>query len=249
MDLYYQGFEAHSPVASGTKHLTACAARFAVSMVRSIQYLDDAAKAAFLKVITIENLWALCLIFAGWMIASIIGGPVGAAVNAILLYLGVREFYDRIHEIYTPLRDWFEQAYNAKDDKDIDNAARSFAIGLANGGITVLEFVILHKLFKTTEKNLLSKFGPPEWLREIWRRTVGKRGAGKPTVPEAEPKPPEKDKAGSAVPVIAGSLQAAGVRRAAGGFPTGAIVAGGLVAAVGVTTAIVVLAASKGERR
>jgi len=247
MDLYYRGFDPSSPVTSGGKHLAACAARFAVSMIRSIQYLDDAVKAAFLKVVTIENIWALCLIFAGWMIASIIGGPVGAAVNAILLYLGVREFYDRIQEIYHPLSQWFELAYNAKDDKDMDNAARSFATGMANGGMTILEYVILHKLFKVTEKNLLSKFGPPAWLREIWNRTLGRRTKALPG--KAEPKPPDKDKAGSAVPIIAGSLQAAGARRAAAEFPTGAVVVGGLLAAVGVTATIAVVATSGGKKR
>ena len=102
MDIYYRGFDSDSPITSATKHLSSFAVRLLLSMLRSIKHLDDAAFDALMKVVSIDNLWALCIILGGWMLSALIGGPVGAAVSAILLYLGVREFYERIAEIYTP---------------------------------------------------------------------------------------------------------------------------------------------------
>ena len=59
MEIYYRGFETDSPITSGAKHITAFAARLTLSMLRSVKHLDDAAYDAFVKVVTVENLWAL----------------------------------------------------------------------------------------------------------------------------------------------------------------------------------------------
>lgn len=246
MEIYYHGFDAGSPISSGTKHITAFAARLVLSMCRSIKHLDDAAYDAFMKSVTIENIWAMCLILAGWLISSIIGGPVGAAVSAILLYLGVREFYDRIAEIYQPLKDWLLTAYHAKEDSDLETAAKHFATGLANGAITVLEFVVLHKLFRATEAKLLRRFPAPDWLRTAWERTVGERLKRRQSA--GAEKVADKDKAGGAVPVLAGALQAQGVRRAASdsGFPVLPLAAVG--AALVVSVGVVALAAKERSR-
>jgi hypothetical protein len=248
MDIYYRGFDSGSPISSATKHITAFAARLVLSICRSVKHLDDAAYDAFMKVVTVENLWAMCLILAGWVISSIIGGPIGAAVSAILLYLGVREFYDRITEIYQPLKDWLLTAYHAKEDKDLETAAQHFATGLASGAMTVLEFVVLHKLFRATEAKLLQRFAAPDWLRTTWDRTVGERMRRRQT--QSAQKVAEKDKAGGAVPVLAGALQAQGLRRAArgDGFPLLPVAAVGaaLVVSVGVVS---VALTTKGQGR
>jgi hypothetical protein len=175
--------------------------------------------------------------------------PVGAAVSAILLYLGVREFYERIAEIYTPLKDWLSTAYNAKDDKDLEKASEHFAVGLANGAITVIEFVVLHKLFKATESQLFKRFPPPDWLRTTWDRTVGERLRRRPTKSAAEKAAAEKDQAGGAVPVLAGALQTQGARRAAGSasFPVGSVVA--ISAAVALALGLTIVAATTTEEK
>ena len=249
MEIYYRGFEADSPITSGAKHITAFAARLALSMLRSVKHLDDAAYDAFVKVVTVENLWALCIILGGWMLSAIIGGPVGVAVSAILLYLGVREFYDRIAEIYTPLKEWLKTAYDAKDDSDLERAAQHFATGLAQGGMMVLEFVVLHKLFKATEGRLLKRFPPPEWMRTTWDRTVGER-LRRRSRPEPKQASGTDDKSG-AVPLLAGALQTQGARRAAAessGFPVGPVVAIGAALALSVGVVAVGLSSDRGRK-
>lgn len=249
MDIYFRGFDSDSPITSATKHLSSFAVRLLLSMLRSIKHLDDAAFDALMKVVSIDNLWALCIILGGWMLSALIGGPVGAAVSAILLYLGVREFYERIAEIYTPLKDWLSTAYNAKDDKDLEKASEHFAVGLANGAITVIEFVVLHKLFKATESQLFKRFPPPDWLRTTWDRTVGERLRRRPTKSAAEKAAAEKDQAGGAVPVLAGALQTQGARRAAGSasFPVGSVVA--ISAAVALALGLTIVAATTTEEK
>jgi hypothetical protein len=70
MDIYYRGFDSNSPISSGAKHLTACAARLLLAMLRSIQYMDDAAVEAFHEYISVDNIWLLCLMLAGWLLGG-----------------------------------------------------------------------------------------------------------------------------------------------------------------------------------
>lgn len=247
MDIYYRGFESQSPISSAAKHVSAFAARLVLSVLRSVSYLDDATFAALEKVLTLNNLWACMLIFAGWMLASIIGGPVGAAVNALLLYFGIQELYDRIGEIYHPLKDWLQGSYDATKDDELEAPAKSFATGLANGAITVLEFVILHKLFKATESALTKRLPPPAWLEAVWKRTMGERARTR----RAKPDKKANDKS-QAVTTIAGTLQAQGVKAAAnkaGSASVGPLVAVGVgVVTVVTLTTIAVVSAGRDKR-
>ncbi len=249
MDIYYRGFDAQSPISTAAKHVSAFAARLVLSVLRSVKYLDDATFDALEKVLTINNLWACMLIFAGWMLASIIGGPVGAAVNAILLYFGIQELYDRIGEIYHPLKDWLQGAYDAQKDDDLEAPAKSFATGLANGAITVLEFVILHKLFKATESALTKRLPPPAWLDAIWERTVGERVRRRRAKPAKDADDGQAQS--QAVTTIAGTLQTQGVKAAAskaGGASVGPLVAVG-VGVVTVVTLTTIAAVATRKRR
>ena len=241
IDIYYHGFDAQSPITTGAKHISAFAARLVLSILRSIKHLDDATFDALAKVLTVDNLWACMIILAGWMIASIIGGPVGAAVNAILIYFGIQELYDRIGEIYHPLKDWLQGAYDAKKDDDLEAPAKSFATGLANGAITVLEFVILHKVFKATSSALTKRLPPPAWLETTWERTVGERMKRRRAKPAKEP----DDGKSQAVTTIAGTLQTQGVKAAAtrSGVSLGPIIAVGVgVVTIATVTTIAVVA-------
>lgn len=255
MDIFYRGFDGSAPISTGAKHLSAAAARLMISMIRSVKFMDDAALAAFLNVVNVKNIWGLCLILAGWLIASLIGGPIGAAVNAILLYIGLREIYSRLSSIYQPMKDWILGAYEATDDAALDKAGKSFAEGFANGVVTILEFIVLHRIFRASEAALSKRFPRPDWLQATWDRVLGERSqpkspraAGEPRPKATEPRPKTAaERAEEALPIITGGLQVRGALRAAEeGFPVLPTVAAGagLLLAVGLTVA----ALSSGKR-
>jgi thymidylate synthase (FAD) len=80
-----------------------CASRMSQSIVRSWSYLDDATWQRAKDILTMENLWTLCLVFAGWLLATIIGenatylrkilssghGSVLEHANYTLLFYGI----------------------------------------------------------------------------------------------------------------------------------------------------------------
>ena len=240
MDIYYRGFDSNSPISSGAKHLTACAARLLLAMLRSIQYMDDAAVEAFHKYISVDNIWLLCLMLAGWLLAVVVGGTIGAAVGAILAFLGAQELFERLNDIYTPLKEWALLAYNANNDDDIDKAARQFAPAFATGFLTAIEFVVLHKIFRASAALLSKRFPRPTWIDPVWERTAKERGnRGKRKADES---------AKTALPQMITTLQTKGAIRAAksGDFPVGSIAVAGL--AVTVATALTVAAISSKER-
>jgi hypothetical protein len=112
----------------------------------------------------------------------------------------------------------------------------------------VLEFVVLHKLFKATETRLLKRFPPPQWMRTTWDRTVGERLRRRR--PEPKPSSAADDKSG-AVPLLAGALQTQGARRAAAessGFPVGPVVAVGAALALSVGVVAVGLSSDRGRK-
>ena len=250
MDVFYRGFDSGSPITTGAKHLTAAAGRLMLSMINSIKYMDDAALAAFLKVVNVKNIWGLALILTGWLIVSLIGGPIGAAVNALLLYIGIKEIYSRISEIYQPLKDWLIKSYEAKDEAALDDAGKSFATGFANGVVTILEFVVLHRIFRAAEAALSKRFPPPDWLQVTWERVLGERTRAQATPRGTTPKPKTAaERAEEALPILAGPVQYQGAIRASEdlGFPVLPVAAAG----VGLTALIglAVVGLSKGGKK
>ena len=88
--LFYRGFEASSPLSTGYATWGGGAAAL-VSLVRSIRYLDDAAWAEFQRLLSLESIKTLGLVFAAWVAVTVVGaagcrrqrradglGPVGA---------------------------------------------------------------------------------------------------------------------------------------------------------------------------
>ena len=65
MDLFYRGFDPNERITSGAKHVSAAAARLAVSIVRSIPQLPEAAWVEMKRLLTVNALWSLCLVLAG----------------------------------------------------------------------------------------------------------------------------------------------------------------------------------------
>jgi len=175
MDLYYRGYDPASPITSGAQHLSAAAARFARSIVLSIPHLPDAAWTEFKSLLTVNALWSLCLILAGWVIATVVGGLVGLAVNAILVIYGLFELWKQIQEVGHELRDWAVTTYDARNDSELDVAAQHFATALTQGGITILEVIVTHRVFRAVEGKLRDRFPTPEWLSRQYEQAAKQR--------------------------------------------------------------------------
>ena len=223
MDLFYRGYDSASPVTSGAHHLSAAAARFALSVVRSIPHLPDAAWEEFQRLLTVNALWSLCLILAGWVIATVVGGLIGLAVNAVLIAYGLIELWEQIQAVSSALRGWAVTAYEAHDDAALDAAAQHFATALTKGGITLLEAIVTHRIFRTVEGRLRDRFPTPEWLGKQYEQAAKLR--------EEAPRPREPETKLDKVRRVAEKLadgttsgaRYAGARRAAEDFPTLAV--------------------------
>ena len=238
MDLYYRGYDPAAPITSGAQHLFAAAARFAMSIVLSIPHLPDAAWEEFKRLLTVNALWSLCLILAGWVIATVVGGLVGLAVNAILVAYGLVELWKQIQEVGHELHDWAVTTYNARNEAELDVAAQHFATALAQGGITLLEVIVTHRVFRAVEGKLRDRFPTPEWLSKQYEQAAKQR--------EKAPRPREQETnlekarrtAERVADVTTSGVRYEGARGAADDLPTIAVALGSaLLVAGGVAVA------------
>lgn len=220
MDLFYRGYEPTARITSAAKHLSAAAARMAVSIVRSIPLLPEAAWTEVKRILTVEALWSLCLVLAGWLIATAVGGLIGLAVNAVLVIYGLVELWKQISEAIGDLRSWVQTAYAAETEAELDIAAHHFAAALSKGGITVLEVLLTHRVFRKVEGKIRERFPAPDWLKKQYEEAARQR--------ETKRKPVEK----VAEAAMSGARYE-GAKRAAEDVPTAAFVLGGAVLAVG----------------
>ncbi len=249
MDLFYRGFDRSSPLSSGAKHLTAAAERMTVSILNSFAHLPDAVWQEVQKMLTPDSLWALALVLAGWFIASVIGGLIGAAVNGLLLVYGLADLWERAGALWDSLRKWCMGWYEASTEAQLDAAGAHFAQAMSVGGIAVLEVVLTHKAFKLAEGPLRKRFPAPEWLRRRFDEATQKRRR------LAEPQEPKRSQRSSeesqrsrgkseearrprgVTDDVVGVTQFHGAQQLAQSFPTVPVVAGllGVASAVGVT--------------
>lgn len=243
MDLFYRGYDPDARITSGALHLSAAAARFAMSIVRSIPQLPAAAWEQFQRVLTVDAMWSLCLVLAGWLIATIVGGLIGLAVNALLIVYGLVELWDQIKATSGELRDWAISAYQAQNEAELDIAARHFATALSQGGITILEVLVTHRIFRTIEGNLRQRFPTPDWLEQQYARAVRERES----VNRRRPSPNRIEEARSTAEkfadVTTSGVRYQGARRATEDVSTAGVVLTGAVLAVG-TVAVAAWAAS-----
>jgi hypothetical protein len=244
MDLFYRGYDPNARITSAAKHLSAAAARFAVSIVRSIPNLPDAAWAEFQRLLTVEALWSLCLVLAGWLIATVVGGLIGLAVNGLLIIYGLVELWDQVKGIAGSIQQWATSAYEAQSDADLERAAQHFATALSAGGITVLEVVVTHRVFRSVEGKLRDRYPTPDWLRKQYEEETRKRAAARK--PEQKPSLPEQ--VGKAVEVVASGSRGEGMRKVASEFPTTAVVIGGVVVGVGTVAALAWAVSTDGKK-
>ena len=157
-DTFYRGPDSE-------KQLIAVAYRAAESLLRSVNYLTPAITAELLGLLNLHTLWGLCLVLAGWFLATVISGPIGIAINVALLVYGLWDLWDRVKELYALLKDWFWGFYNATNDQELDQAGQHFATAIGKGGITILELVLTHRAFRFASGKMVERFPPPEKLK------------------------------------------------------------------------------------
>ena len=248
MDLFYRGYDPDARITSGAQHLSAAAARFAVSIVRSIPHLPDSAWAELKQVLTVNALWSLCLILAGWVIATVIGGLIGLAVNALLIAYGLVELWEQIKETGSSLHDWAVSAYEANNDSDLDTAAQHFATALSKGGITLLEVVISHRVFRAVEGKLRERFPTPDWLSKQYEEAIKQReAAARPRGQEPNFEKPRRV-AERLVDGTVSGVRYEGAKQAAEDFPTVAVALSGALLVAG-TVAVAAWAAQASARK
>ena len=235
MDLFYRGYEPTARITSAARHLSAAAARMAVSIVRSIPLLPEAAWTEVKRILTVDAIWSLCLVLAGWLIATAVGGLIGLAVNAVLVIYGLVELWKQISEAIGDLRSWVQAAYAAETEAELDTAAQHFAAALSKGGITVLEVLLTHRVFRKVEGKIRERFPAPDWLKKQYEDAARQR--------ETKRNPVEK-----VAEVAISGARYAGAKRAAEDVPTAAFVLGGAVLAVG-TAALATWAMSPPSQR
>lgn len=248
MDLFYRDYDPAAPITSGAQHLSAAAARFAVSIVRSIPHLPEAAWAEFQRLLTVNALWSLCVILAGWLIATVVGGLIGLAVNALLVVYGLFELWQQIQEVGSALRAWAVAAYEAHDDSELDAAAQLFATALSKGGITLLEVLVTHRVFRTVEGTIRERFPTPEWLSKQYEQAAKLREeAPRPREPETN-----VDKVRRAAERLAdvttSGVRYEGAKRAAEEFPTLAVAISSTLLVAG-TVAVAAWASAASARK
>lgn len=240
MDLYYRW----EPNASGglraptireaAAHLSAAASRVGVSLVRSIQHLPETAWQEFQRLLTVDALWSLCLVLAGWLLGTILGGPVGLAVNGVLMVYGLVELWAQIQRVGGTLQQAAMTAYQARREADLDTAGQRFAAALSLGGITLLEVVVTHRVFRAVEGKLRERFPTPEWLRTQYAEEARRRAATQ----RAETDSSWARKGVQATEVVKSGVRGEGMRRVADHFTPGALVVGSVFMGVGVTAAL-----------
>ena len=241
MDLFYRGYDPEARITSGARHLSAAAARFAMSIVMSIPHLPDSIWEELKRLLTINTLWSLCLVLAGWLIATVIGGLIGLAVNALLIVYGLVEMWEQMKATGGELRDWALSAYQAQSDAELDIAATHFAAALSKGGITLLEVIITHRVFRAVEGKLRDRFPTPEWLNKKYEEAARQRE-------ETTLAKKVKRTAGTVAETVTSGVRYAGAKRAAEDFPTAAVALTGAALAAG-TVAVAAWAASSGSRK
>lgn len=175
--VFYRDFSAESPITTGGQHLSAAATRLAFSIVYAITELPEAAWQEFKQLLSPDTLWGLCLVVAAWLVATIIGGPIGAAINGLLAAYGLYELWPVVKAVVGDLWAWLRSAYYASTEDELHASGKHFADALAKGGITTLEAIVTHRVFHGTAKKIRERFPTPEWLRKSYAEQETKRSS------------------------------------------------------------------------
>lgn len=241
--VFYRGFSADSPITTGAQHLSAAATRLSFSIVYSIAELPEAVWLEFKQLLTPDTLWGLAIVVAAWLIATIIGGPIGAAINGVLVAYGLYELWPVVKAVAGDLWAWLRTAYYAETEEELHKSARYFADALAKGGITTLEAIVTHRVFHGAAKKIRERWPTPDWLRQRYAEQETKRSTRNAEEESRRRRKPVEEslsRAASTVIVPAG--------RGAGDAVGGLIIGGVAVVAVLGAVAGAVALSKKGGR-
>ena len=189
--IFFRDFDPKEPITTGGKWFAALSARVAIALVDALAY-TNVQKQLFASA---EQLWLLGLLLAGWFALSVIPATAGVAnlVNALLVGMGLVGLVDRAAEVGRALETGLRDAYEARNQAELDLAGKALAPALSGTVVTLIEVLVTHQAFRAAQALSLRRFPLPEWFRN----RVEKIGAGKsgPAEPQAEPLqslPPEK---------------------------------------------------------
>lgn len=240
--VFYRGFSADSPITTGAEHLSAAATRLAYSVLYSLGEMPDALWQEFKQLVSPDTLWGLALVFAAWLLATIIGGPLGAAINGVLAVYGLYELWPVVKKVADDLWAWLYTAYLADTEDDLHRASRYFAEALAKGGLTTFEAIVTHRIFHGASQKIRARWPTPEWLRQRYAEQESNRSARKVEEdPRRRRRAIEESLSSAASTVLVPAGQGAG-------DALGGLVIGG-IAAVAVIGTVVGAAALSGKER
>jgi hypothetical protein len=163
--------------------IVSTAQRMAKSIAYSREHLAGAALETAASIFTTANLWALCILFAGWVIGTVVSGPIGIAANALLVAWGLYSSYEILMELFKNSKEWAVLCYEAKSDADLKVAGAVFAKLFVGGLADILQVVILHRTFRSLRAKINSKIPPPAEVEGF------KKGSDAKTEPKTESKP------------------------------------------------------------
>lgn len=177
--VFYRGFSADSPITTGAQHLSAAATRLSFSIVYAITELPEALWQEFKQLLTPDTLWGLAIVVSAWLVATIIGGPIGAAINGLLAAYGLYELWPVVKAVAGDLWAWLRTAYYADTEEELHASAKHFADALAKGGITTLEAIVTHRVFHAASRRIRERWPTPDWLRRGYAEQETKRSSRK----------------------------------------------------------------------
>ena len=131
-----------------------------------LRYLLPSIGSELWALLSVDALWGLALLAAGWFLTSVISGRSASAVNVIFLAYGVWQIWGTIRDTYSLLRSWFWGSTRPRQRKELDEAGKHFAEGLAKGDSRSLRLLVTHKALRFASRKLAAKYPPPERLRE-----------------------------------------------------------------------------------
>ena len=238
-------FDPKRPVSSSAQILMAFAGRLARSIVLAIAYLPGELLDQAGAILHPDNLWTLAVVFAGWLLATIVGGPLGAAVNGVLLVWGIVELWGQLKDFAAALSEWGQSAYAAKSDADIDKSAQLFSRWLVAGGLLTLQAFFAHKIFAKVRAEVTRRAPTPKWLAEEYEQRLKTAKSAK-VPPKKNSKLAMVAAGAEAAALQSGMLGAANKIGSTEGILIGGLVAGSLLVGAGVLLAT---SGKRGSRR
>ena len=155
-----------SSFAEGKEWLLHTAANMAASMAASRRFLTAAAAQRLDTVLSAGNLWPLGLVFAGWALVRVVGGPIGVAVTSALRLWGAYAVVDSVQDIFGELTDWAKVCAKSTENSqaETEKAAELFAVAVTHGVLDGLELLLVHRIFVSARRVLIRRVPVPERL-------------------------------------------------------------------------------------